>query len=40
VDYEEFKNAFDGLQAQIQGFVDAWFEKPLTVSMSVCMSDQ
>ena len=32
MDYEEFKNAFDGLQAQIQGFVDAWFEKPLTVS--------
>ena len=31
-DYEEFKSQFDALQAQIQKFMDSWFEKNLTVS--------
>ena len=31
-DYLEFRSQFDGLQAQIQAFVDNWFERSLTVS--------
>ena len=31
VDYAEFLTQFEGLQAQIQSFVDSWFEKNLTV---------
>ena len=32
VDYAEFLTQFEGLQAQIQSFVDSWFERNLTVS--------
>ena len=34
VDYAEFLTQFEGLQAQIQSFVDSWFEKNLTVHVS------
>ena len=31
-DYLEFRSQFDALQAQIQTFIDSWFEKSLSVS--------
>lgn len=34
IDYEEFKQSIDGLKQQLQMFVDSWFEKPLSVSVS------
>ena len=32
IDHAEFLTQFEGLQGQIQAFVDSWFEKNLTVS--------
>ena len=32
MDYLEFRSQFDALQAQIQAFIDMWFEKTLSVS--------
>ena len=38
MDYLEFKGQFDRLKAQMQSFVDAWFDKPLTVSVFITSS--
>ncbi|KAM4028219.1 dynein axonemal heavy chain 5-like [Anomaloglossus baeobatrachus] len=34
-DYVEFKNQIEGLYQSLQGFVDSWFEKPLTTEQMV-----
>lgn len=33
MDYEDFKASIESIKGQLQGFLDSWFEKSLTVKL-------